>query len=52
MEGYWCVDKVYASTRLRRRFGENLGEARDWLIRELEQLRHNPLALPQSSTGD
>lgn len=42
-EGYWCVDKVYAGTRLRQRFGEDLGEAKDWLIRELEQLRQAKL---------
>lgn len=42
-EGYWWVDKVYAGTRLRRRFGQDLGEAKDWLIRELEQLRQAKL---------
>ena len=42
-EGYWWVDKVYAGIRLRRRFGQDLGEAQDWLIRELEQLRQAKL---------
>src|SRR2546428_7682215 len=42
-EGYWGVDKVYAGSRLRRRFGQDLGEAKDWLIRELEQLRQAKL---------
>lgn len=42
-DGCWWVDKVYAGTRLRRRFSQDLGEAQDWLIRELEQLRQAKL---------
>lgn len=42
-EGYWWVHKVYAGTRLRRRFGQDLGEAKDRLILELEQLRQAKL---------
>ena len=34
----WCVDKVYRGKRLRERF-ENLEEAENWLIRQLEILR-------------
>ena len=36
-QGNWCVDKVYAGTRLRRRFSQDLEEAQNWLIRELDQ---------------
>ncbi len=42
-QGDWWVDKVYDGTRLRRCFGQNLGEAKDWLIRELEQRRQAKL---------
>jgi len=42
-QGNWWVDKVYAGTRLRRGFGQDLAEARNWLIRELEQLRQAKL---------
>lgn len=34
----WCVDKVYKGTRLRERF-ENLEDAENWLISQLEKLR-------------
>lgn len=39
----WCVDKVYAGARLRGCFGQNLEEAQDWLIRELDQRRQAKL---------
>ena len=42
-QGNWCVDKVYAGTRLRRRFGQDLEEAQNWLIRELDQRRQAKL---------
>jgi integrase len=42
-QGNWWVDKVYAGTRLRRCFSQNLEEAKDWLIRELEQRRQAKL---------
>jgi integrase len=37
-EGNWWVDKVYGGTRLRQCFGQNLEEAQDWLIQQVEQL--------------
>jgi integrase len=42
-QGNWCVDKVYTGTLLRRRFGQDLEEAQNWLIRELDQRRQAKL---------
>jgi integrase len=38
-QGNWCVDKVYRGSRLRQCFGQNLKEAENWLIHQLEQVR-------------
>ncbi len=42
-QGNWWVDKVYRGTRLRQCFGQDLEEAQNWLIFQLEQLRKSHL---------
>lgn len=37
-QGFWSVDRIYKSTRLRNRF-KSFEEAESWLIYQLEQLR-------------
>lgn len=39
----WWVDKVYRGTRLRQCFGQDLAEAQNWLVYQLEQLRQSHL---------